>query len=233
MKIPRKYFFYSSIIFICLLALGIAFQSCSFFEYIDGSSEKEIKQFREPKKELRSNIKKLIKSNKDLKNQIKNLEEEKDKAVNEKNILSKKYNELQEEIKREEEEVPPVVEKVASTEDKSLIYIEPERPWQEKVEFRHVSSSRDLHSIKLKVLSGDGNIESAHKMADWLRNRGYSIKLIDYAPRSNFVHNTVYFAANSRKEAEEVVNLLSDNTSSKPISWYSEYDLIVVTGNNP
>ncbi len=85
----------------------------------------------------------------------------------------------------------------------------------------------------IKVLSGDGDLNSALEMAKNLRNMGYKIKSIDYAPRSNFLRNTVFFAPKFQKEGKQLVFRLGGNTVSKPLIWYSIFDLIVVTGKNP
>lgn len=87
-------------------------------------------------------------------------------------------------------------------------------------------------TLKLKVLSGDGDLNSAKRMAKKLGNMGYKIRLIDRAPQSNFLRNTVYFALGFQDEAKRLVSSLGDNTILKPLSWFSIFDIIVVTGKN-
>ena len=91
---------------------------------------------------------------------------------------------------------------------------------------------QDVTTLKLKVLSGDGDLNSAKKMAKKLRNMGYKIKLIDRAPQSSFLRNTVFFALGFQDEAKRLGFSLGDNTILKPLSWSSIFDIIVVTGKN-
>ncbi len=109
-----------------------------------------------------------------------------------------------------------------------------------KPQLKHVTLSsksheleKDIRQLKLKVLSGNGNIDSAKRMAKKLRNMGYEIELIHYAPRSNFSRNVVYFAPKFQKEAERLAFSLGGNTVVRPLTWGSVFDLIAVTGKNP
>ena len=92
---------------------------------------------------------------------------------------------------------------------------------------------KDIRQLKIRVLSGDGALNSAEEMARKLRNMGYKIESIDRAPRSNFLRNTVYFAPGFQNEAKRLVISLGGNTILKPLSCSSIFDLIVVTGKNP
>jgi hypothetical protein len=83
------------------------------------------------------------------------------------------------------------------------------------------------------VLSGYGDLNSAKEMAEMLKAMGYRVKSIDYASRSSFSRNTVFFAPEFKKEAEMLVSRLGGDMILKPLSWYSIFDLVVVTGKNP
>jgi hypothetical protein len=88
--------------------------------------------------------------------------------------------------------------------------------------------------LRIKVLSGDGDLNSAKEAAKKLRNMGYNIKLIDLAPRPNFSRNTVFFAPKFKNEAKSLAPGLGGAvTIFKPLSWSSVFDIIVVTGKNP
>jgi len=86
--------------------------------------------------------------------------------------------------------------------------------------------------LKIKVLSGNGDLNSAKALAKQLVQIGYYIKHIDYAPRSNFLNTTIYFSANYKDPAETIAaNIGNGDTILKPLSWPSEFDLILVTGH--
>lgn len=83
---------------------------------------------------------------------------------------------------------------------------------------------------KIKVLSGNGSLPSAVLMARKIESLGYKVEKVDYAPRSNFQTHTVYYASTSQEAAENLIKKLSCGVVSKPMTWYSIFDIIVVTG---
>ncbi|UCE35390.1 MAG: LytR C-terminal domain-containing protein [Deltaproteobacteria bacterium] len=93
-------------------------------------------------------------------------------------------------------------------------------------------SRADVGSLKIKVLSGDGNLASAQEMAKRLGGMGYKIKAIDLAPQSSFSRDTVYFTSKSRQQAKRLLSRLGSNAVLKPLTWPSVFDLIIVTGRN-
>ena len=94
-------------------------------------------------------------------------------------------------------------------------------------------SRADVGSLKIKVLSGDGNLASAQEMAKRLGRMGYKIKAIDLAPQSSFLRDTVYFTSRSHLQAKRLLSRLGSNAILKPLTWRSVFDLIIVTGKNP
>jgi outer membrane murein-binding lipoprotein Lpp len=84
-------------------------------------------------------------------------------------------------------------------------------------------------AVKIKVLSGTGNIASARNMANALDRMGYKSDSVALAPRSNFEENTVYYAKGFQTTAEEIKKKLGSRTIIKPLSWNSEFDIIVVS----
>jgi outer membrane protein len=85
-----------------------------------------------------------------------------------------------------------------------------------------------LKSIRIKVLSGTGKIDSADRMAKRLTAMGYKVESMEMADRSHYPANTVYFSQNQKKEAKTLASKLGKGTIAKPISWKSVFDLIVV-----
>jgi len=87
-----------------------------------------------------------------------------------------------------------------------------------------------LKSIRLKVLSGEGKIDSAKRMAKRLTTMGYRVETVGMAESSDYPANTVYFAAKHKKEARALASKLGKETIVKPLTWKSVFSLIVVTG---
>ena len=84
--------------------------------------------------------------------------------------------------------------------------------------------------IKIKVLSGNGDIGSAKQMARRLEEMGYQVAQVDFATRSNFVQDTVFFSKSAEEEAKRLVSSLGGNTAMREMTWSSSYSIIVVTG---
>jgi chromosome segregation ATPase len=104
---------------------------------------------------------------------------------------------------------------------------------EKRVTHEQEESQADVRSLKMKVLSGDGNLSSAQEMAKKLRSMGYSIRAVDLAPQSNFSRDTVYFTSRSHQQAKRLLSRLGSNAILKPLTWPSDFDLIIVTGKNP
>jgi len=115
-------------------------------------------------------------------------------------------------------------------ENKSLVKILTRQ--KETLSSKSHALEKDIQGLKIKILSIDSK-NSAEKMAKKLRAIGYEIKSISYAPRSNFLRNTVYFAPEFEDKAEQLVASLGGKTTFKPLNWPSVFDLIIVTGENP
>ena len=94
-----------------------------------------------------------------------------------------------------------------------------------------VTKPSALKSLQIKVLSGDGKLPSAKRMAQKLIQMGYKVEAIDLAPRSNIKKNTVFYSEDCRQEAGHISKQLGGNTIIKPLSWPSVFNLIIVTGN--
>jgi FtsZ-binding cell division protein ZapB len=104
---------------------------------------------------------------------------------------------------------------------------------KEPIAHEQTASKVNIRSLKIKVISGDGDLRSAHVMAEKLRKMGYEAKAIDLASQSRFSRDTVFFASKSQREAKQLVSRLEGNAVLKPLSWPSVFDLIIVTGKNP
>jgi len=206
---------------ILILHLGFIFQGCAALKYLDGSSEAEIKKFKMTKDEIWNEVQRLKRENVNLRRQI-NILREKDQRIRDENEnkmasmrdQNESFNEQINSIKEENQRL--------SDENQGL-----------RKELTILQLRYERGKSIIKVLSGDGDLNSAMEMAKNLRNMGYKIKSIDYAPRSNFLRNIVFFSPEFQKEGKQLVFRIGGNTVSKPLIWYSIFDLIVVTGKNP
>lgn len=237
----RSYF----IVFIFILSSTLMFQGCGALKYLDNSSEKETKKFRMTKDQIWNEKEKLEVENKKLRTQIGGLQKERgglrkqiniyrreNKGIRAKNeieiarvkdqnkVLNEQINKLEGENKRIRDENRPVVKKLKEPQPKK------ETPSKESPQ-----PPKGKRKLRIKVLSGDGDLNSAKEAAKKLRNMGYNIRLIDLAPRPNFSRNTVFFAPKFKNEAKSLAPGLGGAiTIFKPLSWSSVFDIIVVTG---
>ena len=88
----------------------------------------------------------------------------------------------------------------------------------------------ETKSARIKILAGDGNIASARGMSKRLSKMGYPVKLLDKAKRSDYQVNTVYFGQGYGQTAATLAKKLGGGAVSKPLTWKSEFDIIIVTG---
>lgn len=95
------------------------------------------------------------------------------------------------------------------------------------------TKARESKAANIKVLAGDGNIASARGLSKQLGKMGYRVKLIDRAPRSDFEVTTVYYGTDHRAAAETMTKRLGGGAITKPLTWSSSFDIIVVTGRRP
>jgi hypothetical protein len=87
-----------------------------------------------------------------------------------------------------------------------------------------------LKSIRIKVLSGDGKIDSARQMAKRVTAMGYKVENVGMADNSDYPASTIYFAPKYNQEAKTLAKKLGKETITKPLSWKSVFNIIVVTG---
>jgi F0F1-type ATP synthase membrane subunit b/b' len=87
-----------------------------------------------------------------------------------------------------------------------------------------------LKAIRLKVLSGDGKIDSARRMAKRVESMGYRVEGMGKAQSADYPANTVYFTPKYKKDAKALAKKLGKETIVKPLTWKSVFNIIVVTG---
>jgi hypothetical protein len=216
-----------------ILCMAFALHSCSTLEYADGSSKDEIEKSKSSKDEMWEKLKRARSENIQLKSQIDVLQAQNKRIRDENKIkielmkdqtesLDKQIVTLKEENKRLTDENQALLEKIAIHQDESGTPAS-----------KSYSLEKCLQGLKIKVLSGDGDLSSAREMSKRLREKGCAIEAIGYAPRSNFSYNTVYSKPECQEQAKRLVSFIGGGTIYKPLTWASVFDIIVVTGNNP
>ncbi|HUV60437.1 MAG TPA: hypothetical protein VMW09_10060 [Desulfatiglandales bacterium] len=234
---------YRGFIIVLIMQLGFFIHGCTTLEYIDGSSKEELTKFKMPKYEMMNEMDKVKADNVNLQRQIDILNilvKEKQRILDEKESkIAGLRGENTNELARLREENVLLSEQIKNLtkenqkvkyENKSLVKILARQ--KETLSSQSDALEKYIQKLKIKVLSIDSK-NSAEKMAKKLREIGYDIKSISYAPQSKFSRNTVYFTQEFKDEAEQLVVSLGGNTTFKPLNWPSVFDLIVVTGENP
>ncbi|MBW2193009.1 MAG: LytR C-terminal domain-containing protein [Deltaproteobacteria bacterium] len=201
--------------FIFVLSVCFVLLGCSTIQHLDGTSDEEMKIFKMNKKEIYSDLKKSEVENERLQKQI-DIVTEQNRSLNTEVDRSRKDNQR---LTRENEtlrmQLAEIQENVATP------------------AFAEPKNERNIGRLKIKVLSGNGDLTSAKSVAEKLRGMGYRIQMIDRAPRSDFDNTTIYFAPNREDEAGHLMFNMGGNPVLKPLSWPTEFDLIVVTGPRP
>ena len=220
-----------------LIALSVCmvfiFQGCGALEYVDGSSKDEIEKFKMSKDEMWNELKKARKENIQLQNQVSALEKENQRTKDE---YGNRIKELRDQheflngqlIELKEENIMLTDENRALLQKAAALQADYETPLSESYELE-----KCLRGLKIKVLSGDGDLSSAREMSKRLREKGCKIESIHYASRSDFSHTIVYSKSECKNKAKRLVSCLGNDTIYKALTWSSEYDIIVVTGKHP
>ena len=141
-------------------------------------------------------------------------------------LLQEQTKELQEKNHKMRDENQIIKTKLASFQLNQQTFQSKQVPIQNKLE----ESTKYTNHLNIKVLNGNGIRYAAKKMAKKLNKMGYDIGLIDNAPRFNFSQNTVFFGSEFQGEAKLLVSRLGGSSISKPLSWSSIFDIIVVIG---
>jgi septal ring factor EnvC (AmiA/AmiB activator) len=210
--------FRRSLFLVALLALVAALSGCLVTQSAYVQKEEEVNS-------LSKNVTELDRSNRELaarseKLQTENNELKKQVAAKD-DLLQKKS----EEIARQDAKQAKMVNEM----DRMKAQLAKSR--EAAVEERPSAKKPDgLKSIRIKVLSGDGKIDSAKKMAKRIATLGYRVESVGMSEDTDYPANTVYFAPNQKAQAKSLASKLGKDTIVKPLSWKSVFNLIVVTG---
>jgi len=215
---------------IFILSMGFILHGCTAFKFLDGSSGEEEETSDINQQEIYAELNKLKSENEDLQRQIDITNEQNQRFRVE---SEKKYAQVR------EQNLTLRQENTKFKEDNQRIIEENETLKKKRADIQvkaksSVSAShkviKGVGGLKIKVLSGDGNFNSAKQMAKKLRKGGYTIQLVDQAHRSDFKKTTIYFAPKFKYEAKRLASNLGGNPALKSLNWPSKFNLIIVTG---
>jgi hypothetical protein len=208
------------VIAVPLLLLFLMTTGCTLFRFVDDSSPEEIEKFETPKDELWKQSQSLKRWNAVYQQQLADQQTEitrmntelascrteiarADGRVME---LSKTIDSLNAQMKQRQEVVqttPPP----------------PKEPVKERT------------PVTIKVLAGNGNIASAKSLSKRLDKMGYPVKSIDKASRSDYKVNTIFFGSGYETTAAILAKKLGRGAITKPLTWRSIFNVIIVTGS--
>lgn len=216
---------------ILVLVIGFIGHGCATHQVIDSSSEREIQKQQMSKSEMSDALKKLEMENDRLQKQLveaekmtRQIQDENQKKLAHVSERNRLLNQEVEKLKNENQRIIKENEAVERKDSSMPMKTEPDRPKNSKVD-------KNISKLKIKVLFGDGELDSARAMARRLRQMGYPVQLVDQAPRSDFDLTTIYYAPKLKYEAKRLEAHLNERLMLKPLSWPSSFDLIVVTGS--
>jgi septal ring factor EnvC (AmiA/AmiB activator) len=204
-----------------LLLLFLTTTGCTLFRFIDNSSPEEMQKFAASKDELW--------------NKARALEDE--KAANQRQLA-----EQQAEIDRINRDLVYWQNETARADgrvvelSKTVENLNAQaKPRQETVQAAPMPPKEavpERKPSKIKVLAGNGDIASARSLSKRLGKMGYPVKLIDKAPRSDFKAHTIFFAPGYQTAAATLAKQLGKGAISKPLTWQSIFNIIIVTGHS-
>jgi hypothetical protein len=207
-----------SLCLIALLAFVTALAGCLVTQdtYVKKQDEantlaKNVAELDQKNKEIAAQNERLQAENIDLKKQV---------AVNDA-LLQKNTEEIAKQEAKQAEMVNEMDRMKAQLEISREVTIE---------ESTAAKKQADLKSLRIKVLSGDGKIDSARQMAKRISSMGYEVGSVEMADHSDYPVIIVYFAPKYKKEAKTLAAKLGKKTVVKPLYWKSVFNLIVVTG---
>ncbi len=221
------------IILLNLFVVGVFLSSCMALKSLDGSPEEAIVEFQEEttRQDAYSGLetqKVELSKNVVLQELEQRLEEEKQKI--------KEEQETEEGVEERELAEEQVEEVETAQEPEQIAKTEPTLIEEEIKEAKSappkIEETKTV-SLRIKVLSGDGDMGSARTMSKRLKEMGYMVERVDLAPSAGFVNTTVFYQSAFREDAKRLAERIGSGTTRKPLTWASQFNIIVVTGNQP
>ncbi len=172
------------------------------------------------KEEMQNEIQRLKEDNQKLRGQVNRLEKQTERSRQ----LGALAGKLKEENKQAKAEKSDLEHKLSRLEEEKKAL---------ESKLTDLEMRKDPSKFNISVLSGDGEIKSALETSSLLKQLGYQVKRVGLADRPSFKKPTVFYAKNFKPAADELVKILGKQARSKPFTWSSVYDIIVVTWKKP
>jgi cell division protein FtsB len=206
---------YTRALYIFTLVFCLVISGCSTLGFFDKSSKDDLERSKASIAHLNDQLADLNKELDTLKKEVQQLKEEAQKeeeeaGMEEDSLTGQTGTVAEKQI--QEEVIESKTEKKKTTEGQPAIQ----------------GKEIDIKALKVKVLSGNGKLSSAREMSKKLIRMGYKVSDIELGPRKDFTVNTIYFASNYQKEAQQLAVRLGGKTVCKPLTWNSIFNIIVV-----
>ena len=212
-------------ILISLMALALLLGGCSVLKFLDGSQDKEVLEFCTGEKvnalgETPAMERRRIEIEQRAKQQVNSEVSKRRQAEKERSGLLGEIDTLKKDLSSLEEEISSV-----KKENRGLK--------SEKIQARlqNIAAKIDLDDVKIKVLSGSGSLTPALDMVKQLEANGYKVERTDLAPSTNFSRDKVFFKKGNDSTAKNIAEKIGPTAIAAPLTWKSEFDIIVVTRN--
>ena len=212
-------------ILILLTALVILLGGCSAFKYLDGSQDKDVLEFCTGEKvnalgETSEMERRRIEIEQRAKQQV-NSELSKRKQVEKENSgLLGEIDTLKKDLSGLEEDLASIKEENRAMKTKQV-----------QARLQNIAAKVDLDVVKIKVLSGSGSLTPALDMVKQLEANGYKVERTDIAPTTDFSSDKVFFKKGNDSTAKKIAEKIGSTAVAAPMTWDSEFDIIVVTRN--
>ncbi|MBI2061206.1 MAG: LytR C-terminal domain-containing protein [Nitrospirae bacterium] len=92
-------------------------------------------------------------------------------------------------------------------------------------------STLPAFALSIKVLNGTRTTGRAAQMGSFLKKHGFTVSKVDKADKI-FDSTVIYYKDGARDDAKKIADLMPSTQSIKPLSWESQFDLIIVVGND-
>ena len=206
--------------FLILACCLVFLQGCSYFDDWNYAGSKTKGQPKMSKEEMRNEIQRLKEDNQKLRGQVNRLNKQTEKSKQ----LGALAGKLKEENKQAQTDKRDLERKLSRLEEEKKAL---------ETKLTDLEMRKDQSKMNVSVLSGDGEIKSALETSSLLRQLGYQVKRVGLAPRPSFKKHTVFYTKSYKPAADDLVKILGKQARSKPLTWSSVYDIIVVTGKKP